>query len=151
MTTKEQERKALEQIKKIVANLGEYSYIGTAFEGCFEIAEQNIDNDWACSLKQEVEAADKKEEDLRKKIGEYANKMDSLMAIGQEDARALQIKDKHIAEQEERIAELKKKKKKGADMIGEEIHKNYEAEKKIKEQEEEIIRLKAKLYDLMVK
>lgn len=38
MTTKEQERKALEKIRKIVEELGENSYVGTAFEGCFEIA-----------------------------------------------------------------------------------------------------------------
>ena len=59
MTTKEQERKALEQIRKIVEGLGEDSYIGTAFEGCFEIAEQNIENDWACSMKQRAETAER--------------------------------------------------------------------------------------------
>lgn len=59
MTTKEQERKALEQIKKIVAELGEDSYIGTAFEGCFEVAEENIENDFACSMKQRAESAEK--------------------------------------------------------------------------------------------
>lgn len=59
MTTKEQERKALEQIRKIVEGLGEDSYIGTAFEGCFEVAEQNIDNDWACSMKGRAESAEK--------------------------------------------------------------------------------------------
>lgn len=59
MTTKEQERKALEQIRKIVAGLGEDSYIGMAFEGCFEIAEQNIENDFGCSMKQRAEAAEK--------------------------------------------------------------------------------------------
>lgn len=42
MTTKEQERKALAQIRKIVESLGEDSYIGTAFEGCFEIAEKKL-------------------------------------------------------------------------------------------------------------
>lgn len=58
-TTKEQELKALDQIKKIVADLGENSYIGAAFEGCFEIAEYNIENDSACSMKQRTEAATK--------------------------------------------------------------------------------------------
>ena len=33
MVTKEQERKALEQIKKIVDSLGADSYIATAFDG----------------------------------------------------------------------------------------------------------------------
>lgn len=49
--TKEQERTALEKIRKIVAELGEDSYIGTALDGCLELAEQNIENDFACSMK----------------------------------------------------------------------------------------------------
>ena len=60
MTTKEQERKALAQIRKIVEGLGDDSYIATAFEGCFEVAESNIENDWACSMKQRAETAEKK-------------------------------------------------------------------------------------------
>lgn len=60
MTTKEQERNALAKIMKIVADLGEGSYIATAFEGCFEIARENIDNDWACSMKQKAESAEEK-------------------------------------------------------------------------------------------
>lgn len=57
MTTKEQERKALAQIKKIVEGLGELSYIATAFEGCFEKAEENIEYDAAFSWKGEAELA----------------------------------------------------------------------------------------------
>lgn len=64
VATKEQERKALEKIRKIVADLGENSYIGTAFEGCFEIAEENIENDFACSMKQRWEAAREQAEGL---------------------------------------------------------------------------------------
>ena len=51
MTTKQQERDALEKIRIIVASLGEDSYIGTAFEGCFDFAEQNIEYDAAFSMK----------------------------------------------------------------------------------------------------
>lgn len=58
MTTKEQELKALAQIRKIVDGLGEDSYIAAAFEGCFEIAEDNIGNDFACSMKQRAEKAE---------------------------------------------------------------------------------------------
>lgn len=57
MTTKEQERKALAQIRKIVDGLGEDSYIGMAFEGCFEIAAENIENDFGCSMKQRADKA----------------------------------------------------------------------------------------------
>lgn len=52
MVTKEQERKALEQIKKIVDSLGADSYIATAFDGCFEDARENIENDFALCIKE---------------------------------------------------------------------------------------------------
>lgn len=48
--TKEQEREALEKIKAMVAELGPQSYLKTAFEGVFEVAEMNIDEDAAYSF-----------------------------------------------------------------------------------------------------
>lgn len=42
MTTKEQERQAIEKIRKIVKELGENSYVGFAMEGVLELAEDNI-------------------------------------------------------------------------------------------------------------
>ena len=71
MTTKEQERKALEQIKKIVAGLGENSYVGTALEGCLEIASDNIENDWGCSMKERAETAERKLEKLENQNQEF--------------------------------------------------------------------------------
>ena len=77
MTTKAQERKALEQIRKIVEALGEDSYIGTAFEGCFEIAEDNIEFDFALSMKDKAQSAEnrlngqiKRNEELEKEVKE---------------------------------------------------------------------------------
>ncbi len=57
--TKADERKVLEQIKKIVEGLGEESYIGTAFKGVFELAEENIEYDAAFSAKFYMEEYDK--------------------------------------------------------------------------------------------
>ena len=45
--TKNQERGVLQQIKALVADLGPNSYIATAFRGVFDIAEENIDNDFS--------------------------------------------------------------------------------------------------------
>lgn len=70
MTTKEQERKALERIRKIIADLGEDSYVGTAFEGCFEIAETNIENDWACSMKGRADMFEHDAEILKEKVAD---------------------------------------------------------------------------------
>ena len=66
--TKDQERKALEKIRKIVGELGDDSYIGMAFEGCIEDAEENIENDWGCSWKQRAEVTGNKLIAARKRI-----------------------------------------------------------------------------------
>ena len=76
MTTKDQERKALEQIRKIVEGLGNNSYIGTAFEGCFEIAESNIENDFACSMKERAESAEHEVRCLNEKIRNLQKALD---------------------------------------------------------------------------
>ena len=78
MTSEEQERKALEQIRKIVASLGENSYIGMAFEGCFEVAAQNIENDWGCSMKQRTEAAERDLKEAEKKISQMEARLSNL-------------------------------------------------------------------------
>lgn len=77
MTTKEQERKALDQIRKIVESLGANSYIATAFDGCFEVAESNIENDWACSMKEQAENAQKKAEALESLANDLGEKLSS--------------------------------------------------------------------------
>lgn len=56
--SKQQERDALDQIRAIVDTLGPDSYLATAFAGCFEDAEENIKNDFACSMKQRLESAE---------------------------------------------------------------------------------------------
>lgn len=53
--TKEQERETMEKIKAMVAELGPQSYLKTAFEGVFEVAEQNIEDDAAYSMKARLE------------------------------------------------------------------------------------------------
>lgn len=82
MSTKDEERKALEKIRKIVADLGEGSYIGMAFTGCFEDAERNIDEDAAYSNAEraeryEIEMTNAKREnaELKKKLGEAEDKI----------------------------------------------------------------------------
>ena len=69
IATKDEERKALARIKKIVEGLGENSYIATAFEGCFEKAEENIDYDMACSWKSVAESESKRADELKEKLG----------------------------------------------------------------------------------
>ena len=117
MTTKEQERKALAQIQKIVAGLGEDSYIGMAFEGVFEVAEENINNDWACSLKQSVENRDAQIEKLNRRIERFLAEDDAKLKeinrlqgelnvwMGRFDG-LMKKHEEQVAELQDRISEL---------------------------------------------
>ena len=92
--TKQQERDTLAEIRKMVEELGPQSYIGTALEGCLEIAEQNIDNDFGCSMQQRAEAAEEKVADLQREIAEARKKFENSLAT----ARAISDqKDDEIA------------------------------------------------------
>lgn len=75
MTTKDQERQAIEKIRKIVEGLGENSYVGFAMEGVLELAEDNIREDTAYSMKENAEIAweradkaEKENKDLKKEV-----------------------------------------------------------------------------------
>ncbi len=70
IATKDQERKAIEEIRKIVENLGENSYVGAAMEGVLELAEDNIENDFVQSMKESVETAEKRAHELEEELEE---------------------------------------------------------------------------------
>ncbi len=65
MTTKDQERKALEAIKKILAGLDEDGYVRTAMLGVIEDAEENIENDWAMSRYDAWQSAEQRYEEAK--------------------------------------------------------------------------------------
>lgn len=58
MATKQEERDTLETIRQMVEELGPQSYLSTAFDGCFEDAESNIENDFGDSMKLRWEYAE---------------------------------------------------------------------------------------------
>ena len=133
MTTKAEERKALDQIRNIVAGLGEDSYVGTAFEGVFEIAEENIDNDFACSLKERYAC-------VARQLDAERNRCESLEKINHE----MNKKMAEIDAWRDRYNESRNHET--------ELWNQYcEENKKANELEDEVIRLKAKLYDMIVK
>lgn len=154
MATKEQERKALEQIKAIVAKLGEDSYIGMAFDGCFEIAQENIDNDWGCSYKHTAEIKDKELETLRQRYTALATQKadvaQSLEAKKEElDAVAAHLKTANAArrEMEQKYNDLQYRYTEyyqGAEAKQKELQAQLDAAQL------EIIKLKARLYDYMM-
>lgn len=103
VASKEQERQALEQIRKIVAAVGGAdSYIGMAIDGCLEIAEENIENDFALSMKRQLENAQRDTKCFQKKAGELSDKLaranHELDRLKEELDRELEWKDYEIPE-----------------------------------------------------
>lgn len=100
MTTKEQERQAIEKIRKIVEGLGADSYVGTAMAGVLEVAEQNIEFDAAFSLKEQAELAEKQAAELKKTVEQQEKEM-KFFADGLKELREKIEKIKKEAERRE--------------------------------------------------
>ena len=137
MATKEQELKALEKIKKIVEELGEDSYIGMALDGCFEIAEDNINNDFACSMKQRWQSAEKETEKFSLRLKERDNQIEQL----KKEIKGLESDREALSQKCESLSDNNIK-----------LWNQYrECQERAELMEMEIIKLKAKLYDLICK
>ena len=155
MTSKEQEFQTLEKIKKLVADLGEDSYIGFAFEGCFEVAEENIKNDFACNAMDRAagrakDAAIKvldEERAAAKKAADEANDQIEHLKTQLADIKAMWRKDQE--EETKKTASWVLESNKMQDAINEQIVENAKLQKALDEKDIEIMKLKAKLYDMM--
>lgn len=77
---KETERAFLNEIKEILEGLGPNSYCAMAFEGCVEDAEENIDNDFAVSMKGRWESEKKAHEETREGLTEKLNEQGQRIA-----------------------------------------------------------------------
>lgn len=151
--TKDQEREALEKIKAILDTLGPDSYVGTAFEGCLEIAEENIENDFAFSMKQRVEAAVVENSRLKERVKELEDKL----AESEKDYEAAHAaahlvadeKDAEIQRLKTQVQELSEKLASAEEALEDANEEARSAEARSGEAQAEIVRLKAKLYDYM--
>lgn len=146
MTTKQQEREALQKIRKIVEALGEHSYIGTAFEGVFEIAEENIEYDFGCSLKQQVESLEEQDRANKETIEKL--RKENVLLAGRLHGCVEEHK-REVTELREELDEHAKEYQASAEEIR--LNFNNTLEALLKGKDNEIMKLKARLYDLMTK
>ena len=108
MTTKDQERQAIEKIRKIVEGLGENSYVGFAMEGVLELAKDNIREDTACSMKKRAEIAweradkaEKENKDLKKTVekrGTTISELNTELCNARAEAKANEVPEELIQE-----------------------------------------------------
>ena len=163
MTTKQEERNALAKIRKIVESLGDNSYVGFAFLGAFEIAESNIDNDFADSCRDYMDKASKAREwfdeattaklrvgDLERELDKRTEERDVSMEMCEDAQKDV---ERLTAEREELIEKLGQRTRQAVDSAVEMMAHQKEAEElaeQLKEAREEVKELKAKLYDYIV-
>jgi chromosome segregation ATPase len=144
MATKAEERKALEQIRKIIEGLGPDSYIATAMDGMIEDAEENIQNDFAISMKDRCMTAEAKMTEVELECSRIAEERDMAR-------KELALAKKTLSDESDRRSQLRKDFDQLRIEKFEAENRAGCAESKMVEMKEEIIHLKAKLYDLMTK
>ena len=158
--TKAEEREALAKIREILEGFGpEDTYIGKAFEGCVEQADENLSSDFMMSYKgrydnvsEQLHAANVRIIELTKTLNP---KEDAIARL--EDAKN-QLESQTVGEAltrrdyEARIAQMESDYK-ALQISHEELKatKKQEAAAEIRVFRQTIIELKAKLYDYMVK
>lgn len=145
--TKQQEREALDKIRKLVEQLGPDSYLATTFESCFQLAAENIDNDWACSMADRARRAEKRAAELEDKLAESVKDYEAAHAAAHEIAAQ---KDAEIAGLKAQLAQMQETARWNGQRCDEEATVAGEAQRRAEAAEAEVIQLKAKLYDLLV-
>lgn len=134
--TKKEEYEALRKIREILEGFDpEETYIGKAFEGCVEQADENLRSDWMLSWKGRYL-------DEQLKNCRLSDKVEALTKqLNQKDdaiARLTDANGQFSKEIDQKDAEC-------LDLRG----KVWEAETLIRDLRQTIIELKAKLYDMM--
>lgn len=166
IATKDEERNTLTKIKKLVEELGEGSYIGTAFKGAFELAEQNIEYDFGDSVLDWKDKFEQKSEDCTR-LSYQIEELQTNLKTRDEEIKSLSTKcdsltadkKKFHEELSETCAALNAAEATAREQTA--LHENMvqsffeQQERAIKAEEDlaaksdEVIKLKAKLYDMM--
>lgn len=122
ITTKEQERKAIEKIRKIIDELGENSYVGFAMDGVLELAEENIREDTAYSMKRRVEIAQERADEAKEENRKLENELREQKECVQKQRETIEEKINTILGLQKKLREASAAVK--ADEIPEELMKD---------------------------
>lgn len=144
MSTKEQEMEALQKIKEILSGIDPNGYVATALDGCLEIAEDNIGNDFLCSMQQRADSATDEADAYRELSEKY--KKDCITYKAENEQLELRI-----AEDRKNYTSILQKLNNEVEEKETMIRNLDSMSQKLQEKEKEICYLKAKLYDFMTK
>lgn len=159
MTSKAEERKALEKIKEIVEQVGgDDSYIGMAFEGCFEMAESNIVNDFGDSWQSRWRSAQQRAETLAEKYKKDVEQLtaDKEQLLNEIDNLETEM-ESEVMDARDMVRDLRRELedatesiKKGIEVNAKNLARIDDLETENDKLKQEVLVLKAKLYDLLI-
>ena len=138
--TKQQERDALDQITAILEAAGPDSYIGMAFRGCVEIARQNIENDFGDSL------ADRAS-NLAAQLDKVTRQRDEMRRDIECSTRAMQAEMDNV---NKRLEETTQERDKLSTARRDLEAAKAALEAQMEQAQAENVRLKARLYDILM-
>lgn len=137
--TKRNERDTLEVIRQMVADLGPQSYLATAFEGCFEDAENNIECDFGDSYKRRCDSLEERLAEAKQEAKELKEQLEE----SRKDWEAAHAANHALAEQKDaEIAALQGKVLSPDDLtdaIQLVTEKQFDLETKVKEAAQQIV------------
>lgn len=143
MASKKKEREALEKIADIIESVGgDESYIGRAFEGCYLVAQENIENDFFDSWKRRAESKDEEIDASHRQIASLQDKCSKKDKYINDSAKT-------ICQQEDIIRGLREDLEKCRQERTEALQGFEQKTQDLETAKDEIIKLKAKLYDMM--
>lgn len=139
--TKQEERSILGQMRKMAEGT---FYIAETFDGVWEIAERNIDDDSVCNP---VKA---REQEFERKLKEDAERGARIVTIEHERDTAREYAEtleKRIFDLEHLIESHKQVEKNMSEQMTELKNGIADLQEKLKDRDMEILRLKAEIYD----
>lgn len=124
----------------MVEQLGPDSYLATAFEGCFDLAAENIDNDWACSMADRARSAEKRVAELEDKLSEAVKDYEAAHAAAHAVAEE---KDAEIARLKDQLKQIQETARWNGQRCDEEATAAGEAQRRAETAEAEVIQFNA--------
>lgn len=143
MISKEKEKATLERIMDLIEDIGgDESYVGKAFEGCYQIAMSNIENDFFMSMQERAEYAEDEVKQKENELAEVrADRSEKEIELNYAKDTITELRDK-VREQVDYIKSLSEKIADCKTEINNLIVENNK-------QQAEITKLKAECYDYM--
>lgn len=152
--TKAEGYEALRKIKEILKDFDpEDSYIGKAFEGCVELAKENIDNDWMFSFRSRYENRDRDAAKLDAILTKTTNKLRDSEEARVDLTKELNQKNDTIARYIDVVQGKDREISRLNGVINDKDAAYTDLEGRLEEAQlqfrQTILELKAKLYDMM--